>query len=127
MALYKPKNLKPSITNGPVNLDITKGGEFSFQVDGNEPIEGYNIKINNINHLVGETTDLTTSLNYIELQVIDHPFLNTYEAPYWDYLRGPTKLGSERYPSLSLGSNLTDSVFFNYFQNGLNILNVDNK
>ena len=45
MALYKPKNLKPSIDNGPVNTDIEVGANFSFQVEGNEPIKNYSIYI----------------------------------------------------------------------------------
>lgn len=111
MALYKPKNLKPSISNGPVNIDIQKDMQFSFQLDGNEKLENYTLFIEDYAEQgIEKIFTSEYSEYYLELESVGTTTgmitFNTRKCTYVDHLR-------ERYPIFDANTNSTSEIKLN--------------
>ena len=112
MALYKPKNLKPSIANGPVNIDTQKDMQFSFQLDGNEKLENYTLFIEDYAEEAGISKIFTSKYSeyYLELESVGNTTgmitFNNRKCTYVDHLR-------EKYPIFDATTNLTSEIKLN--------------
>ena len=116
MALYKPKNLKPSIANGPVNTDTQKDMQFSFQLDGNEKLENYTLFIEDYAEEKGIPKIFTSKYSeyYLDLESVGTKTgmitFNTRKCTYVDHLR-------EKYPIFDANTNLTSEIKLNNLPN----------
>lgn len=111
MALYKPKNLKPSIENGPVNIDTQKDMQFSFQLDGNEKLENYTLFIEDYaEEGISKIFTSKYSEYYLELESVGNTTgmitFNNRKCTYVDHLR-------EKYPIFDATTNLTSGIKLN--------------
>lgn len=110
MALYKPKNLKPSLTNGPINMDLSKGGTFSFEIDGNEPIENYGVEFlnlkdgqeNTIRHFILDEKEYKNMIIHFENVSSSYTSI--------DYGRKIVDNFSKEHPMLNVLDNQTETI-----------------